>query len=311
MVGDVDTTGLARTGRDAPGRPRSAAASAPLLRIARRGASILDDQGGAQEARMETPMTEEPRGGGMGGTIVSLAVVVLLGLVLWRVVDWSIVRSLDFSVLWRYRYALLSGLGMTFLIASISAIVGLSMGIVLAVVSQTRIAPVRWTIVAYVEVWRNTPLLVQVIWIHFALPLVTGHSTTALQSGLLAISLQASAYFTEIVRAGIEGIPRGQWDAAYALGLSSWTRWTRVILPPAIRTMVPALTNLAISFFKATAILSVIQVNELMTVTARLSNHSFKQIELITFAAAAYLLFGNILNFGAALLERRFARADG
>jgi polar amino acid transport system permease protein len=273
----------------------------------RRTAGVLEHQREAQDARMSA----RRRAGSMTKEIISLSVVVLLGIVLWRVVDWSIVKSLDFGVLWRYRYSLLSGLGMTFLIALISGVVGLSMGIVLAVASQTRIAPVRWAIVAYVEVWRNTPLLVQVIWIHFALPLVSGHGTTALQSGLLAISLQASAYFTEIVRAGIEGVPRGQWDAAHALGLSSWTRWTRVILPPAIRTMVPALTNLAISFFKATAILSVIQVNELMTVTTRLSNHSFKQIELITFAAAAYLLFGNILHFGAALLEKRFAQADG
>lgn len=180
----------------------------------------------------------------------------------------------------------------------------------LAIVSQSPIAPLRWLVVGFVEIFRNTPLLVQLVWIHFALPLVTGISTTALQSGVIGITLQASAYFTEIVRAGIEAVPRGQLEAAYALGLPARTRWLRVVLPPATRTMIPPLVNLTISFFKATAILSVLQVSELMTVTNRISNVTFKPIELFTAAALIYFIFGYAMSRATLRLERVLQRSE-
>ena len=217
--------------------------------------------------------------------------------------NWELMLSLDFSVVWEYREVLLRGLLVTLGLTACAAVAGLSCGTLLAIASQSNIAPLRWLVIAFVEIWRNTPLLVQLIWIHFALPLVTGINTTALESGVIGITLQASAYFTEIVRAGIESVPKGQWEAAYSLALPARIRWTRVILPPAIRTMIPPLVNLTISFFKGTAILSILHVSELMTVTNRISNVTFKPVELFSAIALIYFVVGIVMTKSTLKLE--------
>ncbi len=217
--------------------------------------------------------------------------------------NWDLLFSLDFSVVWEYRAVLLKGLLLTLMLTACAAVSGLISGTILAIASQSPYAAIRWTVTAFVEIWRNTPLLVQLIWIHFALPLATGINTTALQSGVLAITLQAAAYFTEIVRAGIESVPKGQWEAAYSLALPARIRWTRVILPPAIRTMIPPLVNLTISFFKGTAILSILHISELMTVTNRISNVTFKPVELFSAIAVIYFVVGYLMSKTTLRLE--------
>lgn len=234
----------------------------------------------------------------------SFPVILLLALgTLAYFLNWDLLLSLDFSVVWEYREVLLSGLLVTLGLTACAAVAGLTFGTILAIASQSNITPLRWLVIAFVEVWRNTPLLVQLIWIHFALPLVTGINTTALESGVIGITLQASAYFTEIVRAGIESVPKGQWEAAYSLALPARIRWTRVILPPAIRTMIPPLVNLTISFFKGTAILSILQVSELMTVTNRISNVTFKPVELFSAIALIYFVVGIAMSKTTLKLE--------
>ncbi len=252
----------------------------------------------------------ESRGGAWGENALFAALAVGFAAFLVFQVNWELIGSLDFSVVWKYRLPLLKGLGTTLLLTAIAGVSGLFFGTILAILSQSPSAPVRWIVVAYVELFRNTPLLVQLIWIHFALPAFTGINTTALESGIVAITLQAGAYFTEIVRAGIEAVPKGQWEAAYALGLPDWTRWTYVILPPAIRTMIPPLVNLTISFFKASAILSILQVSELMTITNRISNVTFKPIELFTATAVIYFILGYIMSQTTLRIERVLQRGQ-
>ena len=234
----------------------------------------------------------------------SFPAVLLLALgTLAYFLNWNLLLSLDFSVVWEYREVLLKGMLVTLALTACAAVAGLLSGTVLAIACQSNIAPLRWIVIAFVEIWRNTPLLVQLIWIHFALPLVTGINTTALESGVIGITLQAAAYFTEIVRAGIDSVPKGQWEAAYSLALPSWVRWTRIILPPAIRTMIPPLVNLTISFFKGTAILSILHVSELMTVTNRISNVTFKPVELFSFIAVLYFVVGILMSKGTLRIE--------
>lgn len=241
---------------------------------------------------------------------VVVPATLLLILLLGYCINWSIVKSLDFSVVWKYRAALLQGYGTSLSITAEAALVGLGLGVLLAMLSQSPLPIFRWVIVLYVEIFRNTPLLVQLIWLHFALPLLTGISTTAVQSGLLAITLQVTAYFTEIVRAGIEAVPGGQWDAAYALGLPTWARWRKVILPQATKIVVPPLVNLLISLFKATAILTVLSIDELMTMTNRISNFTYKPIELYTTAGIIYFITGSAMSRIGMRVEARFQRAD-
>src|SRR5690606_36082533 len=136
--------------------------------------------------------------------------------------------------------------------------------------------PIRWAVFWYVEIWRNTPLLVQLFWVHFALPQITGISTPTYVSGVIAMSLQASAYLTEIARGGIEAVPRSQWEAAKALALPARTQWMSIILPQALQIMIPPLANTTISFFKATTILSILSVAELMHTANEIAAYTYR-----------------------------------
>lgn len=220
-------------------------------------------------------------------------------------INWDYLANLDFSVLWTYRLVLLNGFATTLWITAVATVGGLALGTLLAAVSQARFKPVRWLVAAYVELWRDTPLLVQLVWFHFALPALTGVPTTVYQSGLITLTLNVTAYFTEIIRGGIETVDRGQREAALALALPGHIRWLRIILPQAVRVMLPPLTSLVISLFKATAILSVLTINELMRVTTQLSNYTFKPVELLTAVAVVYILTGWLMSRLAGRLERR------
>lgn len=239
--------------------------------------------------------------------------IVAIAILSWLVaqVNWEFVSGLQFGVLWEYRYALLQGLANTLLLTGISVAIGLVAGFALAAGLQVPLAPVRWIIVAYVELLRNTPLLLQLFWIHFALPVFTGVSTTAFESGFIAMSLQSSAYLADVARTGIQAIPRGQWEAADALGLSARDKWTAVILPQAIKIVIPPLANIAIGYFKASAALSLLSVGEFMTVASRIATYSFKPIETLTFVGLVYLILGYLFSSATYRLEAIYGKQEG
>lgn len=234
---------------------------------------------------------------------ISVAVTVILLGWLALNVNWAFVAGLNFADLWPYRVALLRGIGMTLLVSVVAIAIGLTLGTVLAILLHMPIGPFRWLVIAYVEVARNTPLIVQLFWIHFALPALTGVTTTAVQSGFIAIAFQASGYLTDIARAGIQAVPRGQYEAAYALGLPTRTKWTAVILPQALRIVIPPLANVSISFFKASSILSVLSVGELMSMGLRVSEANFRPIETLTFCGLVYVVLGTIFSRATHRLE--------
>lgn len=209
-----------------------------------------------------------------------------------------------------YKEALLKGFLLSVGLLLATTILSLLLGTFLAIGGLSKNRPIRWMVVAYVEFWRNTPLLIQLIWIHFALPLVTGINTTALQSGLLGLTLNTTAYYTEIIRAGIQAVPGGQREAADSLGLSSYAKWTRVVLPQALRIIIPPLTGTIISVFKGTSILSILAVGELMRVANTISNFTFKPVEVITGVAGIYFLTGYILSYVGKIVERYFKRNE-
>jgi His/Glu/Gln/Arg/opine family amino acid ABC transporter permease subunit len=235
-----------------------------------------------------------------------LPAALLLAIVgwLWRDVNWSFLRGLDFSVIATYRVALLEGLGSTLLITFFSLALGLALGLAFACLLQAPFAPLRWLILSYIEVLRDIPLVVALFWIHFALPVATGISTTAFESGFIAMALQSSAYLADVARAGIAAVPRGQWDAADSLGLSRLSKWLDVVLPQAFKIMVPPLANVALGYFKASSVLALLSVGELMTVALRISNYTFKPIETLTTVGAIYLVLGYLLSSLTYRLER-------
>jgi polar amino acid transport system permease protein len=243
-----------------------------------------------------------------------------IGVLLYSTINWQFLSYLDFGIVYTYRMPLLQGLGITLLLTGISMVVGYITGVLMAIAYQIppfrilwlpwRIAPWRWVITVHVELWRNTPLLVQLFWVHFALPVVTGIPTTVFVSGVIALSLQASAYLTEIARGGINAVPKGQWEAAYSLGLPGPTRWLTIVLPQAMKIMIPPLANTAISFFKATTVLSLLAVGELMTISNTIANFTFKQIEVLTAVGVIFLLLGSVFSSATYKLEKLLKRSE-
>ena len=216
--------------------------------------------------------------------------------------------DLDFSVVWEYGPALLYGLLVNLALTALGFLAGgVVLGTVLALASLSHRRAIRWPAFAFVEFWRSTPLLVQAIWVHFALPALTGISTSAFGSALLALVLNVAAYCCEIIRAGIQGVPKGQFEAARALALSRQVMWRKVVLPQALRLVVPPLVSSVISIFKATAILSVLSVDDLTRVAQRVSSYTYQPIEIYTAAAVLYFLCGSVVAWTGWRVERSFA----
>lgn len=236
--------------------------------------------------------------------IWSVLLVVALAVGVYNFIDWSQAGSLDFGIVLTFWRPLAIAAGMTIGITVSALALGLLLGVCLAVLLELPIGPLRYVINAYIEIWRNTPLIVQLFWVHFGLPVLTGISTTALQSGLLALTLQSSAYLADIARAGIQAVPRGQWDAVKSLSLPGRTKWLEVILPQALKIMIPPLGNLAVSFLNGSALLGVLSVGELMTVSAKISDYTSKPVEIMTVVALLYLAINLVTTHLTSRLER-------
>lgn len=236
--------------------------------------------------------------------IGSVLLIVAVAVGIYNFIDWSQVGSLDFDIVVKFWRPLAIAAGMTIAITATAFMLGLLLGVCLAVLLELPIGPLRYLINAYIELWRNTPLIVQLFWVHFGLPVLTGISTTALQSGLIALTLQSSAYLADIARAGIQAVPKGQWDAIKALSLPARTKWLEVILPQALKIMIPPLGNLAVSFLNGSALLGVLSVGELMTVAAKISDYTSKPVEIMTVVALLYLAINLITTHLTGRLER-------
>jgi len=184
---------------------------------------------------------------------------------------------------------------------------GFAAGILLAIAQLSRVKLVSAPVIALVELIRNTPLLVQLFWIHFALPAPTGIGSSPERSAAIGIALSGACYFSEILRGGIEAVPKGQRDAAAALGLSRWCMWTRIVLPQAVIDTLPMTANTVLSFFKATSILSVIAVPELMMTATRISARTGDPIGVLTTVTFIYIVIGGVLTLLLHRIEKAFA----
>jgi polar amino acid transport system permease protein len=159
----------------------------------------------------------------------------------------------------------------------------------------------------FVEVVRSTPLLVQIFFLYFVLPKF-GVSLDAFTAGVLALGVHYATYCSEVYRAGIESIPRGQWEAATALNLSLPTTFKNIILPQAIPPVVPALGNYLVALFKETPLLSAIAVLELMQTAKILGSETFRYVEPITLVGVIFLIMSLVSAVGIRWLERALNR---
>jgi polar amino acid transport system permease protein len=167
------------------------------------------------------------------------------------------------EVLWRSLPLLLSGLWRTILLGALSIALGLVFGILLALVRLYAAKPFRWLAIAYIDVFRALPVLVWLVLVYYAFPFL-GIRFSPFVSACFALTTVSAAYAAEIFRAGIEAIPRGQFEAAQAIGLSPLLVMAKVILPQAIRIVIPPLTNNSINVLKDTALASVVALPDLL-----------------------------------------------
>lgn len=186
---------------------------------------------------------------------------------------------------------------LSFLLAAI-------LGLVIAILRLAGPRPVAVATGMIAEVIRSTPLLIQIFFIYFVLPEI-GIALDALTAGVIGLGLHYATYCAEVYRAGLENVPRGQWEASTALNLSAYHTFRDVILPQAIPPVVPALGNYLVSLFKETPLLSAIAVFELMQTAKSLGSESFRYIEPITLVGLFFLIFSLIAAGLVRLVEVR------
>ncbi len=184
---------------------------------------------------------------------------------------------------------LLLGMGYTLQLSCITMVLGLAIGIVMALVRSWGPWPLRWLAATYVEVIRNTPLLVQLFIIFFGLPSL-GLRLSAGQAAVIALSINLGAYATEIVRAGIEAIHKSQVEAGLSLGMSRLQVFRYVVLFPALRVIYPALASQFILLMLATSIVSLIAAQDLFHMAAFLESRTFRSFEIYLVVTGLYLV---------------------
>jgi polar amino acid transport system permease protein len=198
---------------------------------------------------------------------------------------------------------LLDGARFTFLATCGGFALALVGGLALAVARMVPLRPVRYLASAYVEFIRDTPLLIQLFFLFYVLPF-WGITLPALATGVLGLGLNYSAYTAEVYRAGIESVPRGQWEIAVALNLSTRDTWRRVVLPQAYPPVVPVLGNSLIGMFKDSMLLSTITVLELFGRAQQIGSHTYRFLEPFTLLGLIVLS----LSLGGAFLVGRVAK---
>jgi polar amino acid transport system permease protein len=216
----------------------------------------------------------------------------------------------DFSFLWAYRWLILTGLGVTIAYTVGTIILGLVIGLVTGLLRLSRNPMITAPLVAYVEIFRCTPLLVQIVWFYYALPVVLGIDIPAHVAAVLVLSLYTGAFYAEIIRGGVNSIERGQWDAARAIGMRRNQVMRHVILPQAVKRMIPPFMNQSIIQLKNTSLVSTIAVADLLYQGTIITAATYRPLEVYTMIAIIYFLVLFPLTLAAQQIERRLARAD-
>jgi polar amino acid transport system permease protein len=213
-----------------------------------------------------------------------------------------------FEVLAPYWPVFVNGALKTLQLTFGSAALGLVIGLPAAVGRESRSAPVRYAMTAYIEFIRGTPALVQIVWIYYCLPILTGLQLSSTSTMIIALGVHEGAYVAEIFRAGIGAVDRGQFAAAYSLGMSRMRALRRIVLPQAIQKMVPPFVNEFANLLKVTTLGSVIAVNELQHTATGLISVIYRPLEVYTALAAVFFIITYPLIFLARRLERRLNR---
>jgi polar amino acid transport system permease protein len=203
--------------------------------------------------------------------------------------------------------ALLLGLKMTLAVTVVVIILGLLLGTVVAAGRLARSALINKPVALYIEFFRGTPALIQLVWIYYCLPIVFGLELPTFASIIVALTLNVGAFYGEAIRAGIQAIPRDQTEAADVLGLGYVDKMRFVVLPQAFRIIIPVALSQSISLFKDTALVSTLGVADLMYQARVLATETYRPIEILSTAALIYFVIAFPLTVATRLLEVRLA----
>lgn len=213
--------------------------------------------------------------------------------------------------LWqKYSFVFLDGLVGTLWISAVTILLGTVLGMFIALMRMSKVKPLNLVADVYIEILRGTPILLQLYFFWIGLPKIMPFEISDTQAIIVALVINASAYIAEIIRAGINAVDKGQWEAAVSIGLSPVHVMTRIILPQAVKNILPALCNEFISTIKGTSLASVFFVGELMTSFKTVQAATFLALQSLTIVGIIYFILNFVLSKLLKLLEKRLMVSD-
>lgn len=216
-------------------------------------------------------------------------------------------KIFDWAFFWSLMPKLVNALGITIAATILGMALAMVLGLLWAVMRKSKLQLMYWFATTVVEFFRSTPLLVQIYFLFYVLP-DAGLRLTPLQTGVLALGIHYSAYLAEVYRAGIDSVPKGQWEAAKALNMSKVHTFRSIILPQALPPVIPAMGNYLIAMFKDTPLLSAITVLELLQTAKIVGAETFRYIEPLTLVGVLFLTLSLISMRMIRFLEQRYAQ---
>lgn len=213
----------------------------------------------------------------------------------------------DFTPVLANWHLLAQGLANTLKVTSTALVFGLALGLVLALLRLSPRPFLSWPAGFVIEVFRTTPPLVQLFWFFFALPLLIGVEMTPFMAAVVTFSIQSAAFFAEVFRGGIVSIERGQWEAAKAIGMDRRQTLHRIVLPQAVKRMIPAFMERSIELMKTTTLVATISYADLLFAANEISQKTFRPLETLTVAALIYFVVIFAFSLAMRQVERRLA----
>ncbi|MBG21519.1 MAG: amino acid ABC transporter permease [Rhizobiales bacterium] len=211
----------------------------------------------------------------------------------------------DWNVVFNSFPKLMSGLGLTLQLTAISAVIGLVAGFLVCLMAMSKIAPLRWLAIAFIEIFRCTPALVQIVWIFYCVPIFFGIFWDPFTMAVLALGLNITAFNAEAYRAAIQTIPSSHYDASTALGLSAAKRTIYVVLPQAVMIAIPVLLTNTIGLLQQTSLVAIVAIADLMYQGKSLATQTYRPIEIYTLVALIYFALSLPMSQVVSYIEAR------
>ena len=214
----------------------------------------------------------------------------------------------DFAIVFRDFDLLILGLVNTLKVTGLALLFGVPLGLFLALLRLFGTWPIKVPVVFLIEFLRSTPPIAQLFWFFFAMPILIGVEIDPFGASVLTFSLQSSAFFAEVFRGGIISIDRGQWEAAKAIGMDRNSSIKRIILPQAVKRMIPAFLERAIELMKTTTLVSTISYADLLYQANSIAQSTYRSLEVFSIAAGLYFIVIFACSIGVRNIERYLAR---